>query len=111
MVLERCKRILPGCFIVFALCFLLGTPALLAQTSNTGTVVGTVVDPSGAAVVGATVTLADPATASTRTSPTNDTGRYFFANVEPAVYNVTVTKAGFRTAKLTGQVVTVSNTL
>src|SRR5215475_3092427 len=111
MVLQRCKAFLPSCIAVLAVCLLIGTPALLAQTSNTGTVAGTVVDPSGAAVVDATVTMIDPATNTTRTTPTNDAGRYIFANVTPAVYNVTVTKAGFRTAKLTNQVVNVSTTL
>src|SRR5215475_3092423 len=110
MVLQRCKAFLPSCIAVLAVCLLIGTPALLAQTSNTGTVAGTVVDPSGAAVVDATVTMIDPATNTTRTTPTNDAGRYIFANVTPAVYNVTLTKAGFRTAKLTNQVVNVSTT-
>jgi hypothetical protein len=90
---------------------LFAVPGLLGQTSNTGTVAGTVTDPSGAAVVDATVTLADPATNTTRTAPTNDTGRYLFANVPPATYNLTVTKTGFRTAKVNGQVLTVSTTL
>src|SRR5262249_15606016 len=81
------------------------------QAVSTGTVSGTIVDPTGAAVIDATVALIDPATNSTRTTPTNDTGRYFFANVTPAAYNLTVTKPGFRTAKLTNQVVNVSTTL
>src|SRR5712672_2736731 len=100
-----------GCVVLLAVCLWFGVPGLLAQTSNTGTVAGTVVDPSGAAVVEATVTLIDPSTNATRSAPTNDTGRYFFANVPPATYSVTVAKAGFRTAKLTHQVVNVSTTL
>src|SRR5712672_1703368 len=100
-----------GCVVLLAVCLWFGVPGLLAQTSNTGTVAGTVVDPSGAAVVEATVTLIDPSTNATRSAPTNDAGRYFFANVPPATYSVTVAKAGFRTAKLTHQVVNVSTTL
>src|SRR6266446_10084303 len=100
-----------GCVVLLAVCLWFGVPGLLAQTSNTGTVAGTVVDPSGAAVVEATVTLIDPSTNAKRSAPTNDTGRYFFANVPPATYSVTVAKAGFRTAKLTNQVVNVSTTL
>ena len=100
-----------GCAVLLTVCLWFGVPGLLAQTSNTGTVAGTVVDPSGAAVVEATVTLIDPSTNAKRSAPTNDTGRYFFANVPPATYSVTVAKAGFRTAKLTNQVVNVSTTL
>src|ERR1700686_2063879 len=100
-----------GCVVLLAVCLWFGVPGLLAQTSNTGTVAGTVVDPSGAAVVEARVTLIDPATNATRSAPTNDTAGYFFANVPPATYSVTVAKAGFRTAKLTHQVVNVSPTL
>jgi hypothetical protein len=96
-------------FLAAVLCF--SSVPLLAQTASTGTVAGTVVDPQGAAVVEATVTLTDVATNSPRTTQTNDTGRYIFANVPPGTYNVSFTKSGFRTGKLTGQTVNVSTTL
>lgn len=97
--------------ILTALLLVFIPPQVAAQTANTGTVAGTVIDPSGAAVVEATVTLTDTATNAARTTVTNDTGRYIFANVTPGTYNVTFTKTGFRTGKLTGQVVNVSTTL
>jgi hypothetical protein len=99
-------------FAILAALLLVMIPSqAAAQTANTGTVAGTVVDPSGAAVVEATVTLTDTSTNAVRTTVTNDTGRYLFANVPPGTYNVTVTKTGFRTAKLTSQQVSVSTAL
>jgi hypothetical protein len=61
--------------------------------------------------VGATVTLVDPSTNDTRTTTTNDAGRFIFANVVPGTYNATINKAGFRVTKISGQVVTVGSAL
>src|ERR1700681_1510734 len=72
---------------------------VLAQTGGTGIVVGTVTDPSGAGVPGATVTLTDATTNSERTTTTNEGGRYDFPNVPPGKYNLTISKAGFRVGK------------
>jgi hypothetical protein len=69
------------------------------QMAGTGFVSGTVTDPSGAAVSGATVTLTDTSTNAARTATTNDTGRYTFPNVVPGKYNVVIAKAGFRQVK------------
>ena len=99
--------------LVVALCCLLAlTPsALFAQAASTGTVAGTVTDPSGAAVAGAAVTLVDPSTNDSRKTTTNETGRYLFANVPPGTYNLTINKTGFRVTKFSGQVVTVGSAL
>ena len=96
-----------------ALCclFALSPSAVMGQAASSGTVAGTVTDPSGAAVAGATVTLTDPTVTGSRTATTNDTGRYVFANVVPGTYNVTINKTGFRLAKLSDQVVTVGAAL
>lgn len=89
-------------------CFIALTPsALFSQAANTGSVAGTVVDPQGAAVAGATVTLTDTTTNIPRTAITNENGRYIFVDVPPGKYNVTVNKTGFRIAKVSGQVVEV----
>ena len=89
-------------------CFIALTPsALFSQAANTGSVAGTVVDPQGAAVAGATVTLTDTTTNIPRTAITNENGRYIFVDVPPGKYNVAVNKTGFRIAKVSGQVVQV----
>ena len=93
--------------LVVALCCLgvLDPSALYAQNISSGTIAGTVTDPSNAAVADGTVTLTDTATNIPRTTTTNEVGRYVFANVPPGTYTLTINKAGFRAAKITGQVV------
>jgi len=104
---KRVALLLAALFCLFAV-----TPSsLFAQAASTGTVAGTVTDPSGGAVAGAAVTLTDTSTNISRSDSTNDAGRYFFANVVPSTYNVSVNKTGFRVSKLTGQVVNVGSTL
>src|SRR5437016_2681883 len=104
------KRVVLVVVALSCLCVL--TPSgLFSQSASTGTVAGTVTDPSGAAVVGATVALVDPSTNDTRTTTTNDAGRFIFANVVPGTYNATVNQSGFRVTKISGQVVTVGSTL
>ena len=63
-----------------------------AQSSSTGTVVGAVADATGAVVGGATVTLTDTATNSARSTTTNGAGRYTFVDVNPGIYNLSVTR-------------------
>jgi hypothetical protein len=69
--------------------------SLFAQTANTGTVEGIVTDPTGASVVDASVTMVDAGTGVSRSATTNDSGRYFFANVVPGKYTLTINKSGF----------------
>jgi hypothetical protein len=71
-------------------------PAGGAQTTTTGTVLGTVADPSGATIVDASVVLRNTATNAQVTQNTNGAGQYTFANVTPGVYEIAVKKAGFR---------------
>jgi hypothetical protein len=99
--------------LVLSLAFLFAVApsAMFGQTASTGTVAGTVTDPTGAAVVDAKVTLADPSVGTSRTAATNESGRYVFANVVPGTYNVTINKSGFRQAKLSDQVVAVGSAL
>ena len=79
-------------------CFLaIGTLAF-AQSATTS-LRGTVADPKGAVVAGASVTLSNPATGFSRTAQTNDQGIYQFLEVPPATYVVEVTAAGFATTK------------
>lgn len=80
---------------------------MLAQTAGTGVIVGTVTDPTGAAVTGATVTLTDTATNAVRTATTNQAGRYDFPNLPPGKYTLTISKSGFRQAKFSSQDVVV----
>ena len=78
-----------GLFIGAAL-FLLATSPVLAQTR---TLSGTIVDDSGAAVQGASVTLMAPPVRETAITDSN--GEYRFRNVPPGTYQVDASLAGF----------------
>ena len=84
---------------------------LPAQATATGTVVGAVTDPSGAAIPAAAVTLTDDATGVMRTVETNSAGRYLFPAVNLGTYDLRVDKAGFQSARITGQTVNVAAAL
>jgi hypothetical protein len=82
-----------------------------AQSTSTGSVAGSVTDPSGAVVAGATVTLTDAGTNITRTTTTNPSGRYIYVDVNPGVYSIGVSRAGFATTKTENQEVKVGASL
>jgi hypothetical protein len=63
-----------------------------------GSITGTVSDPNGAAVAGATVTLRNTETNVTQTVNTNDSGAYNFPLVQPGTYTVSATGSGFKTS-------------
>ena len=94
-----------------ALLGLSAAPAWGQAGVSTGTIVGQVLDPSGASVAGATVTLTDKGTGATRTSTTGDTGRYVFTEIPLGNYDITVTKEGFSQAKIANQEVQVGESL
>jgi hypothetical protein len=72
---------------------------LFGQSTSTGTLAGIVTDASGAVVSGATVSLTDTGTKTTRTASTNGQGRYIFVDVTPATYDLSFAKQGFSTSK------------
>src|SRR5215475_8622147 len=89
----------------------LGASSAFAQTASSGSVSGLVLDSQGASVAGADVSLVDTATRSTQTTQTNDAGRYTFPVVSPGIYDLTVSKSGFKVAKLSQQKVSIGNVL
>jgi hypothetical protein len=69
--------------------------AAFAQ-SITGSISGSVTDPNGAIVAGATVTLVNDQNKATRTVPTNESGRFSFAALQPGTYTLKVEHTGFQ---------------
>src|SRR5437660_2703427 len=81
--------------IVTLLLTLVSAVALQAQTA-TGEVNGTVTDPNGAAVPGATVKLINQATKGETEATTNQSGYFTFVNLKPASYTLMVETKGFK---------------
>ena len=76
-------------------------PVLVAQTTiSTGSIVGTVSDPSGAVVSGAKVTITNKATGHVITTNTTSAGTYTSGALTPGEYQVRVEGQGFKTAEL-----------
>jgi hypothetical protein len=71
-------------------------PPLAAQTSNSGTVRGQVLDPSGAAIVGATVEIQNPVSGYTRSASTDSQGNFGFDNLPFNPYHLSVTAPRFQ---------------
>src|SRR5881394_3124832 len=93
-------------------CVLALSPVLTwAQSTSTGTIVGLVTDPTGAIVPEATVSLIDHTTGTTKTTTTNEVGRYIFVNVNPGTYDITINKTGFTQARFQKQEINIGRQL
>jgi len=73
------------------------TSTAVAQQITTGTIQGTVTDPSGAVVPAAEIQAKNLDTNLTRTLSTDSDGRFVFLLLPPGRYTLTVTKEGFAT--------------
>jgi hypothetical protein len=86
-----------GRFISLAILMILSASAIFAQAQvSTADLNGTVVDPNGAVVAGATVTARSSATGITRTVTANDSGEFSIIGLPPGDYEVTVEAATFK---------------
>ncbi len=83
-----------GYFCIALIALLLSVPVTKAQ-SETATILGTVRDANGAAVVGAKVSLKNIATSITASTVTSDSGDYQFVNVKIGDYQIIVEASGF----------------
>ena len=100
--------------LLSALVVLLVLPTLYAQTITSGDITGTVSDPTGAIVPGATVILKEVNTGDSRTVQSNSVGSYRFNLLKPGTYQIYSTAPGLksdivaRVAVAVGQVQTVN---
>src|SRR5438034_6138961 len=90
----------------FLLVLFLSVPPLQAQV-DTGSILGTVTDASGAAISGAKVTLTNEGTSASLSTTTAPDGSYNFTPVKIGSYKVTATFEGFPTTTQTHIVVDV----
>lgn len=82
--------------ICLAMLLVAGTSLAWAQAGTAG-VVGTVKDPQGAVIPGASVTATNKATGAVRTTVTNENGSYTLTALQPGAYTVKVELSGFKT--------------
>lgn len=101
------RHLIPS--LLVAVLVFTGSPAL-AQPAQTGTLVGHVRDTTGGALPGVTVTISSQDRGFTRTTVTDETGRYVFPAVPIGPYTITATLQGFETATATDNLVEVDRT-
>ncbi len=88
---------------------LIAQPRAFAQVDR-AELEGTVTDPSGSVVVGATVKIVATDTGLTAEQPTSSKGYYRFPGIAVGPYTVTVTSTGFKTKVVEGVIVRIGQT-
>ena len=85
--------------LAFFLCamLLVASGSALGQAGGTGSIQGTVTDPSGAVVAGAVVTANNVETGVATVRKTTDAGFYVLSLLSAGQYTVTVQATGFQT--------------
>ena len=68
----------------------------ISFSNAAGSISGTVTDSSGAVVAGATVTATNTATSDSRSTTTNENGKYLIGNLTAGTYNLKVDASGFK---------------
>jgi hypothetical protein len=81
---------------------LLASSIFVSAQQGSSTVRGTVKDPQGNVVTGATVTLTNVGTTSARTATSSDSGNFSFEQVPVGDYTLEVESKGFKKAQVTG---------
>jgi hypothetical protein len=105
--LSKWNRIAAWCAcIAFLAAFTTGVAA-----QDNASLTGTVTDPSGAAVVNASLTITNVATGQLRNTVSNSTGDFLFANVGAGQYTLTATAQGFQKFSRAGILIHVAQTL
>jgi len=88
----------------------ISVPSLMAQSSGTSGLTGTVTDPSGAAVPNVSVTITNNDTGQTRTATTGSDGIYKFTLLPPGSYKARFSAMGFKTAEVGAVTLNVTET-
>src|SRR6185369_394385 len=95
------KVLAPFATVCFATCVLVYIPA--AAQTTTGSIVGTVTDPSGAAIPSANVIVTNEGTGIVVIRlQTDSSGNYVATALPPGQYSVTVEATGFKRSVNTG---------
>ncbi|PYV44355.1 MAG: hypothetical protein DMG06_06710 [Acidobacteria bacterium] len=98
--------------LLVSLCLItLGAAVELWAQGDRGTITGTVTDPSGAVIAGASVTATNTATRLSAQTATTSSGHYTIPALRVGTYEVTVEQAGFKKYVQSGIVVEVGQTV
>ncbi|MDE3180905.1 MAG: carboxypeptidase regulatory-like domain-containing protein, partial [Acidobacteriota bacterium] len=84
------------CKLALFIVMVLGMACAAFGQATTGTLLGTVMDPSGATIPGASVVVANDGTGVSVTVETNASGNYVAPHLLPGAYTVTFSKQGFQ---------------
>src|SRR5882724_2612882 len=95
---ERINRTLRQLIMLPLTVFIFCLVGWSQSLGNAGTISGTIVDPNGAVVRGATVTIQNPVTGYKRTVTTDDSGAFRFNDVPFNNYHLSVSATGFALA-------------
>src|SRR6516164_9206831 len=95
--------------VILLLLAVAGASAAFSQAVN-ASLVGTIIDSSGAAVPGAKVTLTETNTGVSRGTSSNESGNYTFSDLPPGTYALTAEQTGFKRASRPGVEVVVNTT-
>ena len=85
-----------GACIRLAHCCWWQSSLLRPRSSYNGNINGTITDPSGAVIVGSSVTLTNTGTSDTRTTTTNASGLYQFTDLPPGSYRIVAQQQGYQ---------------
>src|SRR5581483_8058236 len=96
------KMQMHSCLLCSFIALALSVTPAFGQAQIGSLLFGTVTDAHGAAVPGARVMFTVPATGATRSVVTGEDGRYLFQQILAGVYDITVSKEGFKTARQSG---------
>lgn len=99
------------CLRCISTLLILSSSALVFGQAVNANLLGTVTDQTKASVAGATVTITEVKSGTSKTAQTNDSGNYDFEAIQPGTYEVTVSQAGFKQAKVENVVVVVNTTV
>ncbi|MBK7601191.1 MAG: carboxypeptidase regulatory-like domain-containing protein [Acidobacteria bacterium] len=98
MIAERTllfRRMIWVCSLV---ALLIANNSIISAQSTFATVTGTVTDPTGAVIPGATIVITNKRTQVARTVVSDPEGNYLIANLDPGLYNVEMDVKGFAKA-------------
>lgn len=107
----RDRRASPVVWVVLAVAAILGLRLAGHAQVTSGTIFGSVQDPTGALVANATITAKESSKGVTRTATSNANGTFSIPSLPPGTYGVEVTAQGFGTLTKAGVILNAADNL